>query len=419
MDKNFQKIIAGELSSIKEKGLFKEEWVLGSRQGREIKVLSSQVFSDGRNSGKKRRTKEKTWEDKGKKYLNFCANNYLGLAGRQELVNAGKKALEKWGFGLSSVRFICGTQEIHKELEKKVAKFMGYEDAILYSSCYDANTGLFQSILTDQDAVFSDELNHASIIDGIRLTKAERFIYKNSDMKDLEEKLKQTQNKRLRLIITDGVFSMEGGIANLKEIVELAQKYNAITVMDDSHATGFMGKTGKGTHELAGVGSRIDFITSTFGKALGGASGGFIVSSGENIEFLRQRSRNYIFSNSLAPVITAVNSFALDFIKKHPELRKQLWGNLRYFRKKMQEAGFEISKQEHPIVPIMLGDAKVAKEMAEELFKKGIYVRAFSYPVVPEGKARIRVQISAAHTKEDIDRAVKSFTEVAKKIKRT
>lgn len=392
MNKGFAKIIDSELNSIREKGLFKEERVLSSRQGREIKVG-------------------------GKKYLNFCANNYLGLAGRQELVNAGKKALEKWGFGLSSVRFICGTQEIHKDLEKKIAKFMGYEDAILYSSCFDANTGLFQAILTDQDDVISDELNHASIIDGIRLTKAERFIYKNSDMKDLEEKLKQTQQKRLRLIVTDGVFSMEGGIAKIKGIVNLAEKYDALVVMDDSHATGFLGKTGKGTHELAGVGNKIDFITSTFGKALGGASGGFIVSSKENIEFLRQRSRNYIFSNSLAPVITAVNSFALDFIKKHPELRKNLWQNLRYFREKMQKAGFTVSKQEHPIVPIMLGDAKVAKEMAKELFKEGIYVIAFSYPVVPDDKARIRVQISAGHTKKDIDKAVKAFTEIARKMK--
>lgn len=392
MNKVFQNIISDELSSIKEKRLFKEEGVLSSRQGREIKVG-------------------------GKKFLNFCANNYLGLAGRQELVNAGKKALEKWGFGLSSVRFICGTQEIHKQLEEKIADFMGYKDAILYNSCFDANTGLFQAILTDHDAVFSDELNHASIIDGIRLTKAERFIYKNSDMKDLEEKLLQAKNKRVRLIVTDGVFSMEGGIAKIKEIVNLAEKYDALIVMDDSHATGFMGKTGRGTHELAGAGNKIDFITSTFGKALGGASGGFIVSSKENIEFLRQRSRNYIFSNSLSPVITAVNLFALDFIKKHPELKKNLWDNLRYFRQKMQGAGFTVSAQEHPIVPIMLGNAKVAKEMAKELFKKGIYVIAFSYPVVPEGKARIRVQISAAHTNMDIDKAVNVFAKVGRSMK--
>lgn len=392
MNKSFQKIIYDELESIKEKGLFKEERVLGSRQGSEIVV-------------------------NGKKYLNFCSNNYLGLSGRQELVNAGKKALEKWGFGLSSVRFICGTLKIHKELEKKLAKFMGYQDAILYSSCYDANTGLFQTILGPEDAVISDELNHASIIDGIKLCKAERFIYKHSDMKDLEEKLKQTQNKRLRMIVTDGVFSMEGDIAKIKEIVELAQKYNALTIMDDSHATGFMGKTGKGTHEYAGVGNKIDFITSTLGKALGGASGGFIVSSKENVEFLRQRSRNYIFSNTLSPTITGVSLFVIDYIQKNLQPRKTLWDNLRYFRQKMQKAGFEISKTEHPIVPIMLGDAKLAKGMAKELFGKGIYVIGFSYPVVPGGKARVRVQISAAHTKKQIDKAIGAFEKVGKAMK--
>jgi len=392
MNKDLKKIIDLELNSIKEKGLFKEEHIISSKQGREIVVG-------------------------GKKYLNFCSNNYLGLSGRKELISAGKKALDKWGFGLSSVRFICGTQEIHKELEKKLAKFMGYEDAILYGSCYDANLGLFQTILTAEDAVISDELNHASIIDGIRLTKAERFIYKNSDMKDLEEKLKQTQGKRVRMVVSDGVFSMEGGIAKMKEIVQLAEKYNAVTVMDDSHATGFMGKTGKGTHEYGGVGNKIDFITSTLGKALGGASGGFIVSSKENVEFLRQRSRNYLFSNSLSPTITAVTSFVLDYIKKNSEPRKTLWKNLKMFREKMREAHFEVSKQEHPIVPIMLGDAKVAKEMASQLFKEGVYVRAFSYPVVPEGKARIRVQISATHTKKDINRAVQAFTKIGKVLK--
>src|SRR3989344_2793017 len=389
MNQEFQKIIETELALIKEKGLFKEERIISSKQGREIKVGN-------------------------KTYLNFCSNNYLGLAGSKELISAGKKALDKWGFGLSSVRFICGTLKIHKELEKKIASFMGYEDAILYTSCFDANTGLFQTILTQEDAVISDELNHASIIDGIRLCKAERFVYKNSDMKDLEEKLKQTQNKRLRMIVTDGVFSMEGGVVKIKEIMELAKKYDALTVVDDSHATGFMGKTGRGTHEDAGV--KPDFITSTLGKALGGASGGFIVSSKENVAFLRQRSRNYIFSNSLAPVIVGTSSFVIDYITKNSAPRKTLWENLRYFRKKMHEAGFEVSPQEHPIVPIMLYDAKVAKEMAKELFKKGIYVTAFSYPVVPEGKARIRVQISADHTKKDIDMAVAEFTRIAKKL---
>lgn len=389
MNQEFQKIIETELALIKEKGLFKEERIISSKQGREIKVGN-------------------------KTYLNFCSNNYLGLAGSKELILAGKKALDKWGFGLSSVRFICGTLQIHKELEKKIAKFMGYQDAILYTSCFDANTGLFQTLLTDQDAVISDQLNHASIIDGMRLCKAERHIYQHSDMKDLEEKLKATQAKRLRMIVTDGVFSMEGDIANIKEVCDLAEKYNALVVMDDSHSTGFMGKTGRGTHQYAGVGNRIDFITSTFGKALGGASGGFVVSSKQNIEFLRQRSRNYIFSNSLAPVIAGVNSFVVDYIGKRKKLRELLWENVRLFRKLMQENGFEVSKQEHPIVPIMIGDATLAKKMASELLKKGIYVIAFSYPVVPEGKARIRVQISAAHTKKDIQRAVEAFVNVGR-----
>src|SRR3989344_3004072 len=327
-----------------------------------------------------------------------------------------KRRWTNGGFGLSSGRFICGTQEVHKELEKKIANFMGYEDAILYSSCFDANTGLFQAILTDQDAVISDELNHASLIDGIRLCKAERFVYKNSDLKDLEEKLILNKDKRLRMIVTDGVFSMEGGIAKLKEICDLADKYDAIMVMDDSHATGFMGKTGRGTHELAGVKNRIDFITSTFGKAMGGASGGFIVSSKQNVEFLRQRSRNYLFSNTLAPVIAGVNSFAIDYIKKHPELRTALWKNVRMFRQMMQKEGFAISKDEHPIVPIMLGDAKLAKGMASELFKEGVYVIGFSYPVVPQDKARVRVQISATHTQKDIEKVVSLFSKVAKKM---
>ena len=315
------------------------------------------------------------------------------------------------------MRFICGTLKIHKDLEKKLAKFMGYEDAILYNSCFDANTGLFQTILTDQDIIISDEFNHASIIDAARLCKAERFVFKHSDMKDLEEKLKQAQSKRVRLIATDGVFSMEGDIAKIKEICDLADKYDALLMMDDSHATGFLGKTGKGTHEYAGVKNRIDFITSTLGKALGGASGGFTVSTKENIEFLRQRSRNYLFSNSLSPMITAVSSFVIDYIKSYKEPREKLWENTKRFRKMMKDDSFVISKTEHPIIPIMLGDAKIAKEMAKELFKEGIYVVAFSYPVVPEGKARVRVQISAVHTDEDIDRVVSIFSKIAKKLK--
>ncbi len=383
----FKKIIETELESIKEKGLFKEERIIGSKQGRKIVVG-------------------------GKEYLNFCSNNYLGLSGSEELILEAKKALDKWGFGLSSVRFICGTLEIHKELEKKIANFMGYQDAILYTSCYDANLGFFQTMLTAEDAIISDQLNHASMIDGVRLCKAERFIFNHSDLNDLEEKLKQTQSKRVRLIATDGVFSMEGDIAKIKEICDLADKYNALVMMDDSHATGILGQTGRGTHQLGGVGNRIDFITSTFGKALGGASGGFIVSSKENIEFLRQRSRNYIFSNSLSPTITAVTSFVIDYISQNSELRKQLWSNVKLFRQLIKEAGFIISPQEHPIIPIMLGDAKLAKSMASELFGEGIYVIGFSYPVVPEGKARVRVQISACHTEEDIKLAAAAFKKI-------
>ena len=392
MNKEFKKIIENELELIKEKGLFKEERVIGSQQGREIVV-------------------------DGKKYLNFCSNNYLGLSGSDQLVLEGKKALEKWGFGLSSVRFICGTLEIHKELEKKIADFLGYQDSILYTSCYDANLGLFQAILGDQDAIISDELNHASMIDGVRLCKAERFIFKHSDMADLEEKLKQSKNKRVRLIATDGVFSMEGDIAKMKEICDLSDKYDALVMMDDSHATGILGKTGRGTHEYLRVGNRIDFITSTFGKALGGASGGFIASSKENIEFLRQRSRNYLFSNSLSPTITAVTSSVIDYISFHHENRERLWENTRLFRQMIKDAGFVVSQQEHPIIPIMLGDAKIAKNMASELLKEGIYVIGFSYPVVPEGKARIRVQISAAHTEKDINQTVLVFSKIANKMK--
>lgn len=386
-----KELIQKELESIKSEGLYKTERVISSSQSREI-------------------------VSEGKKVLNFCANNYLGLANREELIEAGKKALDKWGFGLSSVRFICGTQDIHKELEKKVADFLGFEDAILYSSCFDANLGLFQTVLTDEDAIISDELNHASIIDGIRLCKAERFVFKHMDMNDLELRLKETQNKRLRMIATDGVFSMDGDVAPLDGICDLAEKYDALVMVDDAHATGFMGENGRGTHEHNKVLDRVDFITSTFGKSLGGASGGFTVSKKEVIEFFRQRSRNYLFSNSLAPVIAAVSIFVIDYIQEHPEIREKLWENTNYFRKIAQEAGFKVPESVHPIVPIMLGDAKLAKGMAAELFKKGIYVIGFSYPVVPKGEARIRVQISAGHTKEDLDFAVKNFKEIAEKM---
>jgi glycine C-acetyltransferase len=381
-------IIESELDSITKEGLYKEERIISSSQGREIKV-------------------------KGKRLLNFCANNYLGLANKEELIDAAKRGLEKWGYGLSSVRFICGTQEIHKELEQKIANFMGFENAILYSSCFDANLGLFQTILGDEDAIITDELNHASIIDGIRLCKAERFIFKHMDMEDLEEKLKETKDKRLRMIATDGVFSMDGDIAPLDSICDLAEKYDALVMVDDAHATGFTGPTGKGTHEHNGVNDRVDFITSTFGKALGGASGGFTVAKKEVIEYFRQRSRNYLFSNSLAPVISAVTSFVIDYIQEHPELRETLWENTRYFRKEIQAAGFEVPKSEHPIVPIMLGDAKLSKDIAKGMLDEGIYVISFSYPVVPKDQARIRVQISASHTKDDLDRIVTSFVKLA------
>ncbi len=392
MNQEFQNIIESELKSITEKGLFKNEHIIESKQGREITVG-------------------------GKKYLNFCSNNYLGFSGKKELVTVGKKALDFWGFGLSSVRFICGTLKIHKDLEKKIAKFMGYQDAILYSSCYDANIGLFQTITTVEDTLITDEFNHASLIDGMRLSKAERLIYKHSDMQDLEEKLKIAQAKRFSLIVTDGVFSMEGDIAKLKEICDLADKYKAVVIMDDSHSTGILGKTGRGTHEFAGVKNRVDFITSTLGKALGGASGGFIVSNKMNIDFLRQRSRNYIFSNSLPPVIATVIDYVIGYIGVNLEPHKVLWENTRYFRDGMKKAGFEISQTEHPIIPIMLHDANLAKNMAKELFKEGIYVVGFGYPVVPQNQARVRVQISASHTKQDLNKAISAFTKIGKKMK--
>lgn len=391
MDADLLSILKKEMESIKEQGLFKEERIISSPQGREITV-------------------------QGRKLLNFCANNYLGLGNNQELIAAGKQTLDQWGFGLSSVRFICGTQEIHKALEQKIAQFMGTEDAMLYSSCFDANGGLFQTFLGEEDAIITDALNHASIIDGTRLSKAERFIFKHMDMLDLEEKLKAAQGKRLRLIATDGVFSMDGDIAPLGEICDLAKTYNALVMVDDAHATGFVGATGRGTHEYRNVMGKVDFITSTLGKALGGASGGFLAAKKEIIDFFRQRSRTYLFSNSLAPVITGVSIATIGYIQEHPELREKLWENTKLFRKRMQENGFKIPEAEHPIVPIMIGDAKIAKDMAKQLFELGLYVIAFSYPVVPQGTARIRVQISAGHTKEDIEKAVELFTLTAKNL---
>lgn len=383
-------ILDNELAFIKENGLWKEERVIESPQGREITVA-------------------------GKKVLNFCANNYLGLAGSDEMRKASEEAVEKWGYGLASVRFICGTQTIHKDLEREVALFVGTEDAVLYSSCFMANVGLFQTFFGEEDAIISDALNHASIIDAIRLTKSERLVYEHLNLADLEEKLKATQGKRLRVIATDGVFSMDGDIAPLDKIAGLAEKYGALLMVDDAHSTGFMGPNGCGTAEYYGVFGRVDFITSTFGKALGGAGGAFIATRKDAAAFLRQRSRSYLFSNTLDTAVTGASLFALEHIQKHPEIRERLWNNVRAFRGEMKAAGFIISNPEHPISPIMLGDEALALSMAKVLLDEGLYVTGFSYPVVPKGKARIRVQISAAHTPEDIERAVAAFKLVAKR----
>ena len=377
-----------ELKQIEESGLFKTERIITSPQRAMIDVTAGQTV------------------------LNMCANNYLGLAGDPEIIEAAKAGLDKWGYGLSSVRFICGTQEIHKTLESKISEFLGTDDTILYTSCFDANGGLFETLLSEEDAVLSDELNHASIIDGIRLCKAKRLRFKNSDMADLEAKLKEAQDSRFRLIATDGVFSMDGTVAKLQGICELADKYQALVMIDDSHATGFLGKRGRGTHEYRNVLDRVDIITSTLGKALGGASGGFTSGRGEIIDMLRQRSRPYLFSNTLAPSIVCASLKALEIISSSTALRDKLEENTRYFREKMVEKGFNIPAGAHPIVPIMLGDAALSQKMAARLLEKGVYVIGFFYPVVPKGTARIRVQISAAHSLEDLDFAVEMFAEV-------
>ncbi len=377
------------LKQIKDDGLYKTERVITSPQSATITVNT------------------------GASVLNMCANNYLGLADNPEIIEAARSSYDKWGYGLSSVRFICGTQEIHKELEGKISEFLGTEDTILYTSCFDANGGLFETILGEEDAVISDELNHASIIDGIRLCKAKRFRYKNSDMNDLEEKLKEAKaSSRFLLIATDGVFSMDGSIANLKYICELAGKYGAMTMIDDSHAVGFMGKHGKGTHEHNDVMGRIDIITGTLGKALGGASGGYTSGRKEIISMLRQRSRPYLFSNTVAPSIVAASIKVLDLLERSTHLRDKLESNTEYFRENITKAGLNIKPGIHPIVPIMLGDAALSQRMASRMLEKGVYVIGFFYPVVPKGTARIRVQISAAHSKEDLDFAVKAFKEV-------
>ena len=379
-----------ELAQIRDSGLYKDERVLAGRQGARVKLAD------------------------GKEVINLCANNYLGLSGTQDLVEASKEGLEQWGYGLSSVRFICGTQQLHKQLEQKVSRFLGTDDTILYSSCFDANTGLFETLLGSEDAVISDELNHASIIDGIRLCKASRFRYKNNDMADLEARLKEARDARFRLIATDGAFSMDGVIANLKGICDLADRYDALAMVDDSHATGFIGPTGRGTPEYNGVMDRVDIITSTFGKALGGASGGFTSGRKEIIDILRQRSRPYLFSNTLAPGVAAAVFKALETLSASTELRDRLERNTTYFRDGMTKSGFKLNPGDHPIVPIMLGDAKIAVEMADAMLAEGIYVIAFSYPVVPKGKARIRVQVSAALTIADLDTAISAFTKVGK-----
>jgi glycine C-acetyltransferase len=368
--------LINELEQIRDSGLFKDERILAGRQGAKVELTD------------------------GRQVINLCANNYLGLAGTQELVDASKDGLEQWGYGLSSVRFICGTQELHKQLEQKVSQFLDTDDTILYSSCFDANAGLFETLLGPDDAVVSDELNHASIIDGIRLCKARRYRYKNNDMTDLEAKLDEAQDARFRLIATDGSFSMDGIVANLKGICDLADRFEALVMVDDSHSTGFIGATGRGTPEYHGVINRVDIITSTFGKALGGASGGFTSGRQEIIDILRQRSRPYLFSNTLAPGVAAAVFKALETLSASTELRDRLERNTTYYREGMIKAGFKINPGDHPIVPIMLGDAKVALEMAERMLAEGVYVIAFSYPVVPKGKARIRVQISAALTKK-------------------
>jgi glycine C-acetyltransferase len=380
-----------ELNEIREAGLFKTERIIESTQGPEIVVG-------------------------GKKVLNFCANNYLGLSSHPRVIEAAHQAIEQRGFGMSSVRFICGTQDIHKELEEKISQFLGTEDTILYAAAFDANGGVFEPLFNEQDAIISDALNHASIIDGVRLCKAQRFRYEHNNMADLEVKLKEAAGCRSRIIVTDGSFSMDGTIAQLDKIVELAERFDAIVMIDECHSSGFLGKTGRGTHEYRGVMGKIDIITGTLGKALGGASGGFTSGSKEVIEILRQRSRPYLFSNTLAPSIVGASIAVLDMLTETTDLRDKLEGNTIYFRKKMTEAGFDIKPGDHPIVPIMLYDAVLAQTMAARLLEEGIYVIGFFYPVVAKGKARIRVQLSAAHEQEQLERAIAAFVKVGKEL---
>jgi glycine C-acetyltransferase len=381
-----------ELDQIKKDGLYKEERVITTPQGAVINTT------------------------KGDEVINFCANNYLGLSSNPQVIEAAKKTIDKFGYGMSSVRFICGTQTIHKELEAKIAEFLGTDDAILYAAAFDANGGVFEPLLGKEDAIISDQLNHASIIDGVRLCKAQRFVYRHNDMADLEEQLKAASGARTKIIATDGVFSMDGTIAQLDKICDLAEKYDALVMSDECHSTGFVGKTGRGVHEYRDVMGRVDIITGTLGKALGGASGGFTAAHQEIVDMLRQRSRPYLFSNTLAPSITGASIEVLKLLSETTELRDKLETNTHYFRKAMTDAGFEIKPGEHAIVPVMLYDAKIAQEFAEKLLDRGIYVIGFYYPVVPKEQARIRVQLSAIHEKEHLDNAVNAFTEVGKEL---
>lgn len=392
MNENFVGRLAAEIEEIRKSGLFKTERIIESPQGAEIVVS-------------------------GKKVLNFCANNYLGLSSHPKVTEAAKKYIDKRGFGMSSVRFICGTQDIHKELEAKISAFLGTEDTILYAAAFDANGGVFEPLFNEQDAIISDALNHASIIDGVRLCKAQRFRYEHNNMEDLEVKLKETRDLRSRIIVTDGSFSMDGTIAQLDKIVVLAEKYDAIIMIDECHSSGFLGKTGRGTHEYRGVMGKIDIITGTLGKALGGASGGFTSGRKEVIEILRQRSRPYLFSNTLAPSIVGASIAVFDLLSETTALRDKLEQNTQYFRKKMTEAGFDIKPGDHPIVPIMLYDAVVAQQFAARLLEEGIYVIGFFFPVVAKGQARIRVQLSAAHETAHLDKAIAAFTKVGKEMK--
>jgi glycine C-acetyltransferase len=391
MKQDYYNFLAQEIENLKVNGLYKNERIISSQQQAAIQVNHSEV-------------------------LNFCANNYLGLANHPELIEAAKKAVDKYGYGMSSVRFICGTQEEHKELENRLSHFLGMEDTILYSSCFDANGGLFETLLGPEDAIISDALNHASIIDGVRLCKAQRYRYENNNMNDLEQKLQETKHCRYRMIATDGVFSMDGIIANLPAICDLAEKHNALVMVDDSHAVGFMGKNGRGTHEYHNVMKRVDIITGTLGKALGGASGGYTSGKKEVIEWLRNRSRPYLFSNTLAPVIAATSIKVLDLLESSHDLIKKVHDNSLYFRKGMEKLGFKLIPGEHPIIPVMLGDAKLAKTMADDLLKEHVYVIGFSYPVVPHNQARIRTQMSAAHEKEHLDKALIAFAKVGRQL---